>query len=742
MWGYDISRTNQEKITSEVDQLASRDFGGFLIVNEGASSAGLDAGYLKFGRQFMGFHQDGIEYLGDHFFAGYSGAIKEGISRDMLFALYSDYSYPTGNVAGQIYERYPEHMAKRLDKIERDVAGPSTLTLEIPQGTYVGTVLLNPDTFERVDVSAGRSSGRLFTCAVPQGRWKAMLFFLNHDAVLAIRNPGLIDYLDPEAMDVFLSLTYDRFYARLGPYFGKEIQWAFWDEPSMHWLNGRMWTPSFNQAFEKERGYSPMKDYPALWYDIGPETASARNALFGFHAQLFAVNFVQRIRDWCAQHGIQSSGHLDQEEVPNPVPINGDLMKVFEHQDIPGHDDIFFWGRSNHGYKVVSSAAYNFDKPIVMAETYAAYDRNDRDVFFQVAMDQYAMGVSRQVTAADKCPCAAELNEYIGRLSFMLQHGRHIADIAVLYPIASLQACYVFPEDPTPDQWRPDLSPADFVDPKAIIRIQGPAWWYAYNGGVLPPEIDYMDVGEVLLRGLRVDYTYLHPEVLEKRCAVVGKTLVLENKENREEFALLIIPGGAVISVAAALKILEFHKRGGIVVGTRKLPSLSADAGKNAQVQKAISQVFGIGTEQWLRGEVPVDAALGFYRSVSGKSYFLPECSSQVLARVFEQAHPLRDVAFAEPMWPLQEGKNYSGALTYIHKVKNGRQIYFFANSSQRAVSTTVTLRGGFNLDVWNPHTGSRAAAESERTTVAGGATTTIHLVLPPVSSLFYVERG
>ncbi len=744
MWGYDISRANAAQITREVDDLASRDFGGFLIVNDGASSAKLDAAYLKFAGQFMGFHQDGLEYLSREFFELYSSAVKTGAGRGMQFTLYSEYSYPTGTVAGQIYEQYPQHMAKRLDKVEQEVTGPTTGTLAIPRGTYIGAVLFNQETHERLDVSTGRKSESLFSCAVPQGRWKLMLFFLNHDAVLAIRNPGLIDYLDQEAMSVFLSLTYQKFYAHLGPYFGNVLQWAFWDEPSMHWLNGRMWTPLFNQGFEKERGYSPMRDYPALWYDIGPETASARNALYGYRAELFAVNFVKRVRDWCAEHGIQSSGHLDQEEVPNPVPINGDLMKAFEHQDIPGHDDIFFWGRANHGYKVVSSAAFNFDKPIVMAETYAAYNRNDRDLFFQVAMDQYAMGVSRQVTAAPQCPCPVELNEYIGRLSFMLQHGRHVADVAVLYPIAALQACYVFPEEPTPEQWQPDLSPADFVDPKAIIRIQGPAWWSAYNGGVLPPEIDYMDVGEVLFRGLRVDYTYLHPEVLERRCSIAGKTLVLNNEENREVFRILVIPGGQVLSAAAATKILEFHKQGGVVVATSRLPWLSAEAGKDSEVQRAISAIFGIGTGQLLRGDLPVDAAQGFYRAQqgAGKSYFLPKCSPGVLARVFEEVLPVRDVAFAEAMWPLKEGREYNGALTYIHKVRNGRQIYFFANSSQRPISTTVTLRGDVKLESWNPHTGLRGPAAGEGKRVAGEAATTVSLTLAPVSSVFYVEQA
>jgi hypothetical protein len=41
----------------------------------------------------------------------------------------------------------------------------------------------------------------------------------------------------------------------------------------MHHAN-RMWTPEFNRGFEKRYGFNPMKYYPALWYDIGPNTAA------------------------------------------------------------------------------------------------------------------------------------------------------------------------------------------------------------------------------------------------------------------------------------------------------------------------------------------------------------------------------------------------------------------------------------------------------------------------------------
>jgi hypothetical protein len=72
-------------------------------------------------------------------------------------------------------------------------------------------------------------------------------------------------------------------------------------------------------------------------------------------------------------------------------------MKVFEHQDTPGHDDIFFLGTSNRGYKVVTSAVFNYDKLVAMAETYAAYTKLDDRTVFQMAMHQYAMEINLQI---------------------------------------------------------------------------------------------------------------------------------------------------------------------------------------------------------------------------------------------------------------------------------------------------------------------------------------------------------
>ena len=481
-----------------------------------------------------------------------------------------------------------------------------------------------------------------------------------------------------------------------------------------------------------------MKFYPALWYDIGQETTAARNALYGFRTQLFADNFMTKMNHWCNDHGIHLTGHMDQEEVPNPVPITGDLMKVSEHQDIPGVDDIAYLGRSNPGYKVVTSAAFNYDKPITMAETYAGYKTVNEKNVMQVAMDQYAMGVNFQVTdcAVQRLKNVVEFNQYIGRMSYLLQHGRHVADIAVLYPISSLQGCFKFCAELTLQEWTPDSTSGD------LLRRQGPEWEYAYNGGIQHPEIDYMDVGEALFRGLRVDYTYLHPEVLESRCVVDKKKLVLNNRENCEEFSVLIIPGGNTITLSTALKMREFYRSGGTIIATSRLPYLSAEFGHDQEVRQAVNEVFGIPANDVVKGSIkPVNDKeyLLHGNKAGGKAFFLPEARYELLDTILKQVLPVRDVDIKEEVWPLKKGGDYDGALTYIHKVLNGRDIYFFANSSEKKVDTKVVLRGKKDLSIWNPHTGAREQVQAMHKGENGGEVTLVPLVLPPVSSLFYV---
>jgi len=731
MWSFPLTTLNENYIVSGIEEMARLNYGGFFIEPGGGPTTGLSDTYVK---QFRRGQTDdrGVVFLSDEYFRFYKLAMEEAKKRGMQVVLYDDYAFPTGTGGGQMYSKYPQHMAKSLDMTERDVTGPVKVDLTIPQGIYIGAVMMNRDTFELTDISDRHTQNRVLV-QTPKGNWKVMAFYLTEG------KSRVVDYLDEKAMDAFMSLTYEKYQANLGSYFGNLIKETFYDEPALHHAD-RMWTPTFNQTFQKRHGYSPMKYYPALWYDIGPQTAAARNALWGHRAELFAENFIKRLNDWCAARGLQFGGHLDQEEPVNPVPVTGDLMKVFEHQTLPTVDDIWWYGRSNVSYKIVTSAAFNYDHPIARAETYAAYRGLTDKIAFQVAMDQYAMGINEQIPARTEQPKRAELNDYVGRLSYLLQHGRHVADVAVLYPIASLQAAYrnvggrQFP-----------LAPNE--QPPQITEIA-----YAREGGPWPHEADYQDVGEALFRGLHIDYTYLHPDVFLSRCTIENKRLILNNRENREEYRVLILPGGRVLSAAAAAKIKAFYDQGGMVIATGMLPMQSAEFGKDKEVQQAIADVFGVSPDGAVNADVRraqdrQNLYVFWYftrkNQAGGVSMFIQQPHPWLLDFALKQVLPMRDVGFDADilgaMTPPKRGADYDGALTYIHKVKDGRDVYFFANSSAKPIDTKVALRGDKTLAIWNPHTGEQQKAEITDGETAGQAITTLRLILPSVSSLFFV---
>lgn len=726
--GFDLSHVTAKRLRARIDAAAKTGlWGSFELGPWNGPTTGLSAAYLRDSHRRP--NNQGVPYLSDDYFRLYRVAIEEGIKDHFpLSMLYDEWEYPSGIVGGQFFSRHPDLAAKSLEEVERDATGPSRVTLSVPSGPYLGAVLMNLDTYERRDVSDRRGADGVVRCAVPAGRWKLMAFYLNGKFRPASRKGGCVDYLDRQAVAVYLKMSYQKYYDHLGQYFGTVIKRSFYDEPSMHLVDGRMWSPHFNQDFERKYGYSPMTLYPALWYDIGPDTAAARNALFGVHAEEYSENYIGQVAKWCADHGIKLAGHQDQEEVLLPIAISGDLMKVFQHQQIPGIDDIYYPGRSLVSYKIVTSAAFDYDRPECIAETFAAYRQMTPDIALRTILDQAAMGVNMQMDARQRGldPAQAPL---VGRIDYLLRGGRHVADIGMVYPIASLQAAYYFAQ-PAPGR-----------------RPRDPGFTYSVEGGVVPPAIDYHLDGELLYRSLRRDYTYLHPGVITGRCRVEGNRLVLENKVDREVYRVVVLPGGNTLSAAVAQKLLAFYRAGGQVIATSELPRYSAEFGQNRTVRAAMEEIFGLqGADPMSARTVIVPDEFKNYfvhrNAAGGCGYFVPRPDVIIFDAILRQADPVPDVAIqAPPLWPLTQGRDYTGALTYIHKVKDGRDIYFFANTTARPVDVPVVLRGAKHLQIWNPHTGDIGPSGAVTSGTDGRPVTTVDLKLPAFRALFYVGK-
>jgi hypothetical protein len=82
-----------------------------------------------------------------------------------------------------------------------------------------------------------------------------------------------------------------------------------------------------------------------------------------------------------------------------------------------------------------------------------------------------------------------------------------------------------------------------------------------------------------------------------------------------------------------------------------------------------------------------------------------------------------------------------NGVFNYIHKQRDGKDIYFFSNSTDDNLTTPVELEGCLTLEAWNPYTGKVAAVPAETVSRDGKDYTRFELTLPAVKSTFIVGR-
>ena len=711
LWFWNNTEVKPEKVVELMQAMRDKcGYGGF--------------GVIPFGKNFK------PEYLSEDYFKIYGIMLQKAEDLGMTVSLYDECGFPSGSVGAfdegdgitRFKNSFPEQTIRQLNKMEEEISGPVQYERTIPGGKLMGIVAMETTSLKRVDLTAQGVDGVL-KWKVPEGTWKIMLFNCVNIGI------PIVDYLNPEYVRNFTRMVHDTYYGHFKGFFGTVIGGSFFDEPSMFHAKFRMWTDAFNEKFKRKYGFSPVMYYPSMWYDIGSETESARNLMFGFRAQLYAEGFTKEVSDWSLAHGIAATGHTAPEEELVPVNSCGDLMKSFKYLDTPGIDKIGGHRPAERFYKVISSAANNWDKRLVMSETYGAMPDYDKpgdlswNDIFSIAMDQYCKGINMLIPHAvwydntkvtykpelsHRSPLYADslqvFTRFLSRLNVMLQkNGRHVADIAIVYPIYSLLSEHTFdgPDGP---------ANTDPLDPTT-----------AYYKKVTA-QIDYIDVSNWLTNLVGKDYTFLHPEVLDEKCSVEKGILHLQNKINREDFKIIIVPSCRTISVSNLQKIVDFYNSGGKVIFTTRIPVKSLETGQDKKINVLVNSVFPKGEES--EGKI-------LSNNKGGKVCFIAHPNDQNLREALQQMENTFDVDY-----PVNEN------IRYIHKVVNNLNMYYFANVGNTKAETRVILRGDLNLESWDPHTGGRQKLPTKRmnNNPKDLPKTQVELSLKPFQSIFYVE--
>ena len=647
LWFWNNTEVKPAELRQQMDSLKKAGYGGVSI--------------LPFGRNFK------PEYLSEAYFETYRVCVEEAKKLGLTLWIYDEYGFPSGTAGdingdgiGRFKQKHPEHTNKRLDKTEYIVSSQSIFETTLPDEPIMAVVAMDTITFQRMDLINSVTNGQL-KWKVPAGAWKVLVF--------TCVNAGntIIDYLSPEAADLYIEMTHEKYYQHFSEYFGSTIVGTFFDEPTLYYAEGRTWTPDFNKKFEAVYGFSPVLYYPALWYDIGEATAEARNYLFGFRSDLYAEGYIKQVNDWSEKHNVLATGHQDNEEIINCVGTSGDLMKCFKYLSIPGIDKIGGDRPAENFYKIISSAAYNWDNSLVMSETYGDMGNIDWDQIFGIAMDQYAKGINILIPHAAwynvedvvfrpelslRNPIYADslqvFTEYLSRLNAVMQNdARWIGDIAVLYPIHTMQSGHY---------------------------MDGPLGHY--KGGVEIPDLDYIDLGISLFDKLGYDYQFLHPEVLDLQCSIEKDKLKLQNKVQYNSFSTLIVPGCKTISLSNLQKIKKFASAGGKVIFTTQLPSKATILSEDKKIVNTMKDLMKS-------------------KNVS----FVADPSTDNL-RIALEKHSDRF------------SLNFTGTpIRNIHKKLHDKNIWFFANPEKEDKVTEFELAGKYDLEIWDPHTGSTTNA-------------------------------
>ncbi len=664
-------------------------------------------GILPFGKEFT------PKYLSDEYFDLYVYAVQKAAEKGLKVTLYDEYGFPSGSAGAingddtpRFMERHPDLTTKRLDKIEKEVTSGETYCEALPtEGKLMGVVAMNVATKERINLS-GEASGDTLRWTAPEGTWKVMQFVCVTDG-----DPNM-DYLDPAAAQAFIDMIHEAYYQRMPEAFGTTVTHTFYDEVTLYRAQARAWTPRFNEIYQERRGSDPILLYPALWYDIGPETQAARNALFSLRSDLYSEAYPQAITRWSREHNTIATGHQDNEEIVNPVGTSGDLMKCFRYLEMPGIDKIgttrpTITRPAEKFYKIVASAAYNWDHSLVMAETYGLMGDLSMDSLRSVAIDQFIKGVNWFIPHAawyndQKVTFKPELSArnphykdslydfttFIARLQYMLQNNaRFVTDVAVLYPIHTMQGDHYF---------------------------DGPI--RPYEGGVKIPYLDYVRVGEILSNEIGQDYQWLHPEVLASSCSVNETGLRLNNQVQYNTFRTLIIPASKTISTTTLEQALALFRQGGKVIFTSLLPTLSTEPGQNARIGELMAELLPQGKTLQTNDR-------------GGEVRFLEQPTPEALHEALRSDMPA-DVAF-------EEGK----ALRYLHKEREGKNLFYLANFSPKPYQAPITLRGKMRLEAWNPHTGECTPIDVTYDRQGDLPVTRVDLSLKGRESIFLVER-
>jgi hypothetical protein len=744
-----------------------------------------------------------LPYLGADYLDRIRLAVEEAQKLGLQTWVYDEMNWPSGTADGRVPREHPELAQRYIECISFTVRGPyfTCLTgqdsryMDFERSTPVAAFAIGGDG-QVIDLTPYLSFEKVIPWQAPRGNWRIMY-------IVEKLADYYIDAINPEATAQFLRVGYEPYLQVLGQQASSPILGFYTDEPAMHYyITGAdspivPWTKDMFRRFQERNGYNLRPRLPDLFFDLSPASARVRYDFYTTLTEFYSDAYYRQIHEWCQEHGLLFTGHLLYEEwLRRMIRVEGNPFKHYRHMDVIGVDHLYpFIGTRDRpdehvAMKLASSAAHQYGSQRLLCESFGG-------IFMDATMQrmkwvtdwEYVLGVNllnphgfhytlEGPRKRDWPPSMfyqypwwcyyGDFSDYVSRLSHMLAGGRHVAKVAVLWPINAMFGTY------TP-QSRNALG--DRTD---------------YDFNVLT---------DLLLR-LHYDFDYLDEDVLVQ-AELDGSTI----RVGDEAYELLVLPPMAYVKLSTVERLEQFVQAGGHVLAMIFLPdkafpdqphavsqrtqrreehtnpftSFAVDNDGLVDISERIAALFGVdpaASQRSFRDRLDLDVIerehagggkTAFLRSYAlarqipmrlqrrlglpgltegsqflietegdaSRYFFAPaegrreEITTEVVAERQAVAEALRD-ALAKLVSPDVVINNPE--VFYLHRVKDDRDIYFLVNPTFSLQKAHVTFTGHIRPVLWNPTTGEERPIAPWRFEDGG---TRCELELSPVGSAF-----
>ena len=500
----------------------------------------------------------------------------------MRLWIYDEDKYPSGIAGTKTIEKNPDFEARGLVMVWHVIAPGESLTQSLPHGhekfmaaisyqiageTPTDDELLTP--YARYQGDLVEFKNDTDTNLLCLAFYSKRLFEGTH----AHNNNGgsrrYVDVSNPEAIAEFINNTYRRYTEAVGEYyspaFGDDgensiVEAIFTDEPSYQgvYINGWQtkkivhpvdktiplypvvnWGKNVANRFASTYGYRLEDELTALFLGHSEHFCQVRHDYHQLMSDLNELAFYAQISDYCAQVGLNFSGHLLlEDQITWHVMFEGNLFNLLRHMHITGIDNLTslpeeVWGMA-FTPKLARSISELYGRGHLMSEisgfnqgaTLEYMGRITLTDMYNALMLQLAFGVDIFASYYPDDDVDGTKKKIIDAVTLATEEiaGKRLSDTLLLYPIETMM------------RHRKPLYHSIEICYEPIIREQGDNSWTtmkACEGAMLGAQFAMLDAQH--------NFTYIDANTASHQakgkwknfvvgaCDVTDKTLIAIN---------------------------------------------------------------------------------------------------------------------------------------------------------------------------------------------------------------------